>query len=144
MSRSSRQAAYAIMGQPLHGANSACPIMTSISATRSARSALAGVTILRYHNRMDPGSLLIQLLLVQRLAQGPGHIQKVCAQTADPVACYDEWRNTRDLGDAVMMGNWNVLPYKPGSFYHYQDPEPLPPAVRPTCERRSTPPQACY
>ena len=93
---------------------------------------------------MDPGSLLIQLLLVQRLAQGPGHIQQACAQTADPVACYDEWHNTRDLSDAVMMGNWNKLPYKPGSFYHYRDPEPLPQADRLTCERRSTPPQACY
>lgn len=85
---------------------------------------------------MDLGSLYISLLILRGLTMQEAHAYGFCAQTADPVACYDSIPSRQEMQESYMTGDYELPPqYTPGQFYHYVNPQPL---------KHTAPPSACY
>lgn len=91
---------------------------------------------LAYHIAVDLGSLYISLLILKGLTMQQAHAYTFCAQTADPVACYDSIPDRLEMQESYISGDYELLPqYTPGQFYHYVNPQPL---------KHTAPPSACY
>jgi len=122
-------------------ANSVSHITISSNASRPR---LAQRSPAQYHKDVDPTTFFVPLFMFQQLAWTPPRIHNVCAKTYDPPACYDEWQATRNISDAIMMGNWKRPTHTPGSFYNYIDPVPLPSTSPSLCNDRQKAIDACY
>jgi hypothetical protein len=91
---------------------------------------------LAYHLVMDLGSLYISLLILKGLTMQQAQAYSFCAQTSDPVACYDSIPDRQEMQERYITGDYELPPqYTPGQFYHYVNPQPL---------KHTAPPSACY
>jgi hypothetical protein len=85
---------------------------------------------------MDLGSLYISLLILKGLTMQQAQAHTFCAQTADPVACYDSIPDRPEMQESYISGVYELPPQcTPGQFYHYVNPQPL---------QHTAPPSACY
>ena len=84
---------------------------------------------------MDLGSLYISLLILKGLTLQQAYTYAHCAQTQDPVACYDSIPDRLEMQESYITGDYERPPqYTEGQFYHYVNPQPLrQPAVPSVC-----------
>jgi hypothetical protein len=101
---------------------------------------------LAYHERVDLGSLYISLLILKGLSFQQAYTYAYCAQTKDPVACYDAIPDRHEMEESYFYGDFELPPqYTPGQFYHYVDPRPLKSRDQSAClPTPPAPPSHCY
>jgi len=84
---------------------------------------------------MDLGSLYMSLLILKGLTLQQAYTYAYCAQTQDPVACYDSIPDRHEMEQGYFYGDYELpRQHTPGQFYHYVDPQPL---------RNTPPPSVC-
>jgi hypothetical protein len=76
---------------------------------------------------MDLGPLYLSLLILKGLTLQQAQTYAYCAQTQDPVACYDSIPDRHEMEESYFYGDYELPRQNTrGQFYHYVDPQPLP------------------
>lgn len=93
---------------------------------------------------MGLGELYISLLLLKSMSLQQAQLYSFCAQTTDPLACYESIPSRLDLQDSMLYGPEPPVRYTPGQFYHYIDPQPLHSASEQACVPTPRPESSCH
>ena len=74
---------------------------------------------------MGLGELYISLLLLKSMSLQQAQLYSFCAQTTDPLACYESIPSRLDLQDTMLYGPDPPVRFHPGQFYLFIYPQPL-------------------